>query len=81
MKPCSELFDKFWFAPAPAERLAVVRILVGSFVLQYLGRRIEMLTQLEGTEASMFKPVGLAHFLGEPISPELWQVSCGALSP
>ncbi len=73
MKPCLELFERFWFSPAPAARLAVVRILVGLFVLQYVGRRIGMLTQLGGTEASMFEPVGVANLLGKPISPELWQ--------
>lgn len=74
MKRCRELYDRFWFRPAPAARLAVVRVLVGLFVLQYLGQRIEMLTGLGYTEAPLFEPAGVAAILSKPISPEMWQL-------
>ena len=30
------IFERYWFVPAPAARLATLRILIGTFVLLYL---------------------------------------------
>ncbi len=58
-----------WFAPAPAERLAAMRILVGLFALGYLLVRGGTLYHLSGMPRRDFAPVGLARFLDAPLAP------------
>lgn len=57
-----------WFAPAPAERLAAMRILVGLFVVGYLVVRIGAFWRLAAMPARDFAPVGLARLLGTPLA-------------
>lgn len=59
--------DRWWFTPAPAARLAAVRIVVGGFSLWYLGRRVRMLRRLAATDAGEFEPVGPARVLDRPL--------------
>lgn len=59
--------DRLWFTPAPAARLAGVRIVVGAFSLWYLGRRVRMLRRLAATDAREFEPVGPVRILDRPL--------------
>lgn len=66
-------FDNFLFTNLPPERLALLRILVGSFILFYVGSRFEMLTTLAVSDAQLFEPVGLATVLTAPLNPAVFQ--------
>lgn len=57
----------FWFAPAPATRLAAVRILVGLFALWHMIPRYEMHLSVAGTSADLLAPVGAASILISPM--------------
>jgi len=59
----------FWFAAAPADRLAVLRIAVAGFALWYLGVRIELLAEVVRGDPALFEPVGVARLLGSPLAP------------
>ena len=56
-----------WFAPAPAERLAAMRILTGLFVVGYVLVRGTTLWRLAAMPRRDFTPVGLARFLDGPL--------------
>ena len=56
-----------WFAPAPAERLAAMRILTGLFVVGYVLVRGNTLWRLAAMPRRDFTPVGLARFLDGPL--------------
>ena len=58
--------DRFWFAEAPAERLAVLRILVGLYAAWLLQFRYDAILGAIGLPASQFQPVGVASFLSAP---------------
>lgn len=61
-------FDRWWRAPAPAERLALVRILVGAYCVILLLLRGPSLLRLALLDASRFDGVGLAALLEGPLS-------------
>ncbi|MDX2034989.1 MAG: HTTM domain-containing protein [Blastocatellia bacterium] len=73
MKSWRQRLEEFWFAAAPPERLAMLRIAVGAFALYYIGARYDMLMKIAGTDASLFDPVGLAVFPGRPLAVGLFQ--------
>lgn len=59
----------WWFAPAPAERLAIVRILVGLFGFGWVTAR---LPEIYGVaKLTSWKPVGPVAFLVDPLPPAL----------
>jgi hypothetical protein len=59
--------ERWLFPEAPAERLAAVRVLVGSFALVYLSARIPHLTSYVSFAGRQFAPVGvLSPFAGPP---------------
>jgi HTTM domain len=60
-------FDAFWYAPAPAERLAVLRILVGGFALGYLLVRFSHLAAYGSFGDDQFEPVGPVAVLAGPL--------------
>ena len=62
-------FDRWLFAPAPATRLAAVRVLVGAFCTVYLTARIPYLTDVARLPESRFDPVGPLGFLDAPVRP------------
>lgn len=62
-----------WFAPGPAARLAALRVLVGAFSLQYLWPRYEMYTGTAGSSDSLFRPVGVAALLDDPLPVPVFQ--------
>lgn len=59
--------DRFWRAPAPAERLATVRILTGSFACLYLLGRAPVLADFSAFDAARFEPVGPVSLLSAPL--------------
>jgi len=68
MKRFLNTLDKFWFAEAPAARLALLRILIGAFSLWYLAPRYSMFLKMGNTEQSLFEPVGIIELLlGAPL--------------
>ncbi len=62
---------RLWFTPAPATRLAVLRLLVGAYSLWYLRRRVRMLRRIGETDPGLFRPVGVARVLDRPLRPEV----------
>ncbi len=62
--------DNYLFSEAPATRLATLRMLIGCYVLWYVGARFSMLNNVASNDAALFEPVGLAWFLATPLSPE-----------
>ncbi len=69
MNALTQRLHQFWYQPAPAERIAILRIATGGFALWYLLSRYEMLQKLSRSDITMFEPVGLAKILYEPIAP------------
>lgn len=73
---------RWWFAPAPAERLAALRILIGGFALVYVVVRMPELHAVARLPRAQFAPVGIVRLLG-PLSPQAALVlafaTCGLL--
>jgi hypothetical protein len=65
--------EKFWFVAAPPERLAMLRILVGAFTLQYVGARYGMYYKVANSHPALFDPVGVAALLMQPLPPVVFQ--------
>ena len=61
----------WWFAPAPAERLAAVRILIGTFALVWVAGRLLESYAVAKLPANHFKPIGVVRVLDTPLSPTL----------
>ena len=60
---------QYWFFPAPSQRLALLRIFTGGFVLLYLLSRFDILTRITQVDPSQFAPVGLLQWMPSPLSP------------
>ncbi|MCZ7582189.1 MAG: hypothetical protein M5R36_02000 [Deltaproteobacteria bacterium] len=61
----------FWFEPAPAARLAILRLIIGAFAVNlFLGNRIKLLAPMRFPE-SMFEPVGVIRLLSGPMPAQL----------
>jgi hypothetical protein len=56
-----------WYVPAPAARLALLRIAVGCFATYYLITRLRPLSNVASLQDWEFAPVGLAWFLARPL--------------
>lgn len=59
--------ERWWFAPAPARRLAMLRILVGGYAVAYLVVRFAHLVSVTGMSAKQWKPVGPVIVLPGPL--------------
>ena len=57
----------YWFSPAPATRLAFIRILTGGFGLWYLLTRYSHFTAYDKADPRLFSPVGFSALLSEPM--------------
>lgn len=68
---------RFWFAGAPAERLATLRIVLGLFTLSYLLPRIGMYRDMSRQSADLFEPVGVVAWLNAPFPPALFDALLG----
>lgn len=66
--------DSYWRLPAPAARLAILRILIGGFALAYVIIRAPALADFSGRDGWQFDPVGLANVLGGPLPGTLVQL-------
>ena len=66
----SQRIHDFWFEPAPAARLAILRILVGAFAVWYLLMEQDVFLLVAHTDPSYFAPVGI--IFGNPVNPELF---------
>jgi hypothetical protein len=61
----------WWFASAPPERLAAVRILVGAFAWCWVTFRLYEFWSVAKLPAQHFKPTGVVRVLDAPLSPDL----------
>lgn len=61
--------DRAYFAPAPAERLATLRVLVGLFCWVYLTVRTPYFVRLVSSPPDRFAPIGVVSLLDAPLSP------------
>lgn len=61
--------DGYWFAPMPAERLAVLRMITGAFAVIYLLARSVHLTGYAHFPARDFSPIGVTTWLSAPLPP------------
>lgn len=64
-----------WYAPAPAVRLAILRVAVGAFALMYLAIRFRSFTGMRSFEPWEFAPVGVAQILSAPLPGHLVRLS------
>lgn len=78
MKRWARLAGGFWFAPAPASRLALLRVLIGGYALVYLAQRRRMLARVAATDPDLFKPVGAARVHRRPLPVSVVRVLVGA---
>lgn len=62
--------DRFWYAPAPAARLAAVRLAVGTFAVCYLSVRFPSFTSV-GRLSRQFAPVGPLAWMEAPLPSAL----------
>jgi hypothetical protein len=67
------IVDQFWFAEAPAARLAVLRILIGAFAFYLVGSHYEKWTKIGHTSPVLFQPVGVVAILDRPLPPAVFQ--------
>lgn len=59
--------DRWFYAPAPAERLAILRIVIGGFALAYLVLRWPNLISYAAFTDNRFDPPGVGSILSEPL--------------
>ncbi|MGH3089938.1 MAG: HTTM domain-containing protein [Rubrobacteraceae bacterium] len=67
MNPAIGALDRFFFEKAPATRPAILRLMLGAYILFYLGKRYRMLMKVAASDPSMFKPVGVVSPIKKPI--------------
>lgn len=60
-------FEGWWHAPAPARRLALLRLLVGGYAVGYLLLRFGHFVSVSGMLAQQWKPVGPVALLAAPL--------------
>lgn len=65
----ARLYDRLWFSPAPAERLAALRIFTGVFAALYVFGRFPYLVSHAGFNPNAFHPVGVISILPRPLVP------------
>ncbi|MFW2381788.1 MAG: HTTM domain-containing protein [Acidimicrobiales bacterium] len=64
--------DRWLHEPAPAERLAALRILITAFVVAYLVANVFEFSRLANRPTSEFEPVGIATILDQPLGSRVW---------
>lgn len=72
MKYLLNKLQVFWYSPMPPERLAILRIATGLFSLWYLSTRFGMMQRIATTDPSLYKPVGIATFITQPMEANLF---------
>jgi hypothetical protein len=66
--------DAWLFAPAPPERLAVLRILIGAFSVGYLLVRLSAFLALADADPGRFDPVGVFALFDQSLSGPAWRL-------
>lgn len=59
------------FAPAPASRPAVARVVLGAYTAAYVGKRVRMFSKIHRTDPELFAPVGPVRVLRRPLPPKV----------
>jgi hypothetical protein len=59
--------DRWFWAPAPAERLATLRVLTGAFAVVYLLVRWHVMVDFSRLHATRFEPIGVTRLLDAPL--------------
>ncbi len=67
-----ERVDGWLHDPAPASRLASLRILITGFVLVYLIANVPEFSRLASRPAGEFEPVGVITLLDQPLGTRVW---------
>jgi len=62
---------RWWFADAPAERLAAIRIIVGMFGLVWVLIRLRESHAVAQLPVIHFKPTGVVRLLSAPLDPDI----------
>src|ERR1051325_3292382 len=71
MKTLNQRLNDFWFEPAPAERLAMLRILVGAFSFVYFAfYEPDIFLKVAKTDPNLWAPVGVN--FGGPVDPKVF---------
>lgn len=70
--------DKLWFRPAPASRLALLRVIVAIYVLQDLLRTRAAVLREAAQPADFWEPVGLAVLLDGPLPVQHYALALDA---
>lgn len=73
MNTLASKLERYWFAGAPAARLAILRVIVGAFALWYLQPRYAMFVEVGRSDPALFEPVGVIALLPGPMPPEVFQ--------
>lgn len=66
--------DHWLYEPAPPERLAVFRVLVGAFAVVYLAVRSPAFWSLADRSTARFEPVGVLAWIDHPLAGSSWHV-------
>ncbi|MGD8825213.1 MAG: HTTM domain-containing protein [Myxococcales bacterium] len=69
---------RWWFPQMPAERLAVLRILVGTYSVIYFTARLPYWLSFSRHRPIQFQPVGLLRWLEHPLHPAVYQTFVAA---
>src|ERR1044071_7043465 len=72
-------FKLDWFAPAPAQRLAALRICLGAYSLWYLVPRVSDYLAFATSDTHLFAPVGVARLLEAPMPADCFRLLLYAL--
>jgi hypothetical protein len=64
---------RWWFPAVPAERLAVIRILVGAYSVVYFGARLPHWLSFAHHPRAQFQPIGILAGLGSPLNDGLYR--------
>lgn len=64
-------FDRWLFTPAPAQRLAALRVLVGGYAVVFLLARWPSFWSAPGLPERQFEPVGPLWWMDSPFDPRL----------
>jgi hypothetical protein len=74
MRRFAGLLDTFWFAEAPATRLAMLRILIGAYALVDVGSRFRLFSNIADSSPDLFDPIGVISPLTSPMPAQAFQV-------
>ena len=69
MRPLRESFHDFWFTPAPAKRLGMLRICLGAFITLWMWSELSDFLKVPRTDLRLFAPVGVV--LHGPVAADL----------